>query len=53
MFIHLYVYDFVGAKKGFAYVDIYKISDAKKIFENMHGSEILGRAVNIDDATRK
>eukprot|EP00596_Hydrurales_sp_CCMP1899_P004066 CAMPEP_0119043644 /NCGR_PEP_ID=MMETSP1177-20130426/24396_1 /TAXON_ID=2985 /ORGANISM="Ochromonas sp, Strain CCMP1899" /LENGTH=473 /DNA_ID=CAMNT_0007012211 /DNA_START=376 /DNA_END=1797 /DNA_ORIENTATION=- len=42
-----------GAKKGFAYVDIYKTTDAKKIFENMHGSEILGRSVNIDDATRK
>jgi RNA recognition motif-containing protein len=47
------VYNSVGAKKGFAYVDIYKTTDAKKIFENMHGSEILGRSVNIDDATRK
>jgi RNA recognition motif-containing protein len=41
-----------GKKKGFAYVDIYRESDAKNIYERMHGCDIMGRACNIDDATR-
>jgi len=42
-----------GRKKGFAYVDFFVEDDAKVCFEELHEKDLLGRAVRIDDATRR
>eukprot|EP01038_Epipyxis_sp_PR26KG_P012002 gene12002-16069_t len=41
-----------GRKRGFGYVDFYKVNDAEKIYQEMHDIEILGRKVIIDFNTR-
>ena len=42
-----------GRKKGFAYVDFFAEDKAKLCFDTLHERELLGRPVNIDDATRR
>ena len=42
-----------GKKRGFAYVDLIHEDDAKKLFYEMHGQEVMGRKVAVDDATRR
>ena len=43
----------VGKKRGFAYVDVFNEDDAKKVFYDFHGQDLMGRAVTVDDATRR
>lgn len=42
-----------GRKKGFAFVDFYDEDKAKGCFFELHEKEFMGRAVIIDDATRR
>ena len=42
-----------GRKKGFAFVDFYDEEKAKGCFFELHEKQFMGRAVIIDDATRR
>ena len=34
-------------------MDVFNEDDAKKVFYDFHGQELMGRAVTVDDATRR
>ena len=42
-----------GRKKGYAFVDFYQEAAAKQCFDELHDVDLLGRNVQIDDATRR
>lgn len=37
-----------GRSKGFAYVDMMRESDARTVYEDMHGKTLMGRRLNVD-----